>query len=128
MNPTRPPGPDLGTDVIQDRYVSLSRLAGQPQVEVGVVDEDQQVGAAGFEETVQAAQYPSNEWQVPYDLGDAHDGKPFDMVEQRASGPFHAVAADSKYIDSRPHCLERGHHAGAVHLSRCLTGDDHDSQ
>ena len=37
----------------------------------------------------------------------AHDRKPFYMVEQRASGPFHAVAADSKYINSRPRFRRR---------------------
>ena len=128
MYAPRPPGPYLGTDVVQHGYAAIARLAGQPEVEVGVVYEDQHVGAPGFEEAVQAAQGPPDEGQVPDDLGESHDRKPFDMVDQLATGRRHAVSADPEYFDSRPPRLERGHDARAMHLARRFTGDDHDPQ
>ena len=54
----RPPGPELRRDVVQDLGARRARRLGHPQVKAGIVDQDDEVVAAGAEILPQRAQEP----------------------------------------------------------------------
>ena len=44
LHPSRPPGPQLRADVVDDRHAELAHRVRQPEIEVGKVDRDEHVG------------------------------------------------------------------------------------
>ena len=90
--PTRPPGPELRRNVVQDLRAGPMRRLGHPEVEAGIVDQDDEVIAPHFEIIPESPQQPI----VGPDLGDHFDqpkrGEPLHPITQRGAGLIHLRA------------------------------------
>ena len=82
--PTRPPGPELRRDVVEDLGAGLPRRLGHADVEAGVVDEDDEVVSVRPEVGPERAQEPQVGAQLGHDLHQAEGGEPFHRIAHRA--------------------------------------------
>ena len=79
------PGPELRADEVDDRGAEFFQLAGKPEIDVGEVDEDGDVGPPLPDGSHEAAIGSVDARHVADDLGDAHVGDVF--------GPHDAIEA-----------------------------------
>ena len=88
------PGPELGRDEPDDRDPGATQVLREPEVDVGEVDEDSDVGTPAADRADQAAVAGVDAGDVAQDLRDAHDGDIFGADGALLSGLFHLGAAE----------------------------------
>ena len=120
------PGPDLRRHEIDDRDAEPARPAGQQQVEVGEVDQDQDARPRVAEPADEIAEDAVERREAADDLGAAHDGRALDAVEDLHAGRRHARPAHAGHGQLRLECRERAGERGAVKIAGGLSGDHQD--
>ena len=74
LDPALAPCPDLRTDVIKDRDAELSRRLPEHDIEIGKIDQDEEVRPFLAKETLQPGKHPVDHAEMGDHLGDAHHG------------------------------------------------------
>ena len=90
------PGPELGADEEDDGDAEAVELLGQLEVDVGEIDEDGDIGAAGADGGFELAEFAIDAGQVADDFSDAHDGHVFRADDAVEAGGDHALAAHAE--------------------------------
>jgi uncharacterized protein YdeI (YjbR/CyaY-like superfamily) len=122
------PGPELRADEVDDGDVAFFQLAGEAEVDVGEVDEDGDIGAAGVDGGDEAAVFAVDVGHVPDDLGDAHVGDVFgadDAVEARG---FHLRAAEAEGGEMGQAGAQLGEELRAVVVSAGFAGGEEEGR
>ena len=145
-DPALAPGPDLGADEVQDRHPRGSRLLRQSQVEIGIIDEQHEIGpirreqdVPGFpvgapdgtraREHLEEAGHPDAPGIAKRaQTGRAH-GRPADAGEPDVPGagvrrPFRT--GDDRLVPGARPARHRPHHQTAVKVARGFPRDDQD--
>ena len=125
MYPSSAPGPDLGADVIHDRNAHLFCLGGQQQVKIGVVDKNQQVWALSTHSLDQHPACAENVAQVAEDFGDTNHRQAGGVIQHLHPCFFQFPAAHAAEAQVRVSSQHSPSQIGAMQISRCLTGHDH---
>src|ERR1700729_985959 len=131
LGPARPPGPDAGTDVIDDRQ-SRQRgpdTAGDAVGEIGAIDDNEDIGPVGDDRLSGPADARDKRRQPGQHRQDAHDGDVADGKKAFEALGLHRLAADAGEGNvARPRVAERSHELAAELVARMLTGDESDAQ
>ena len=93
------PRPQLRAHVINDRHAALVHFAGEPQIEVGEVDEDGSIGTTLFGLAHYLAKTAIDGRNVLHDLDDADFGDLAGVHQQLAAGSTHLLSADAEEFD-----------------------------
>src|SRR4051812_27584417 len=127
--PSRPPGPELWRDVIDDRDRRIARphAAGDTVGEVGAVDDDERV-RRGFGHGLRGlADQPQDLRQLLHDRGEAHDRELLDRKQRLQPLARHGVAADAHELHAVAEPLAQHLHQGAAEpVAGFLRGDQED--
>lgn len=75
LHTTRPPGPDLGADVVENRDAERAGHTRDAEIEIRGVYEHERVGPAFAQGSLDAAQESEDAGQLRQNLGKAHDRK-----------------------------------------------------
>ncbi len=120
------PGPDLGGHVADDGDAERDELLGQPQVEAGVVHEDDQVRLEDLDAVEDRAEQAEIFRQVLEDLGET--GRVGGPARQEADEPesFHPRAADAVEFQVRPQPAQGREQGRAELVPGRFAGDDQD--
>ena len=117
LEPAAPPGPDLGRDVVDDRDSAPLQLAREAQIEVGVVDEDGEVGALGVGAGEQFAEDAPQAGQVAQHFEEADDREIVDVRNELTTLGLQAVAAEAERVDVFPEGAEVADELGRVEVA-----------
>src|SRR5271157_4829298 len=93
------PGPELRTDVVNDGNAALVKFAGEPQIEIGEVDEHRRIGPAPLRLAHHLAKAAIDGWNVLDDLDDADFGDLASVRQQLAAGRAHLLSSDAEEVD-----------------------------
>ena len=126
-----PPCPHLGRHVVQNRYATAAQATGQPQVEVGEIDQDGQARPACLGSQQQLAEHAADARQLAGNLGDADDRDLVAVRDRLQAGRCHRVATEPE--EANPPSLpgqtgHRLHEARAMTIARRLSGGDQNAQ
>src|SRR5262249_30223321 len=92
-----PPRPDLRRDVVDDGNVAALELAGEAEVEVGVVDEHREIRPLAVPPGEQAAKDPAETAEVPHALDEAHDRELAHVGDELRPVGLRVVAAEPRH-------------------------------
>ena len=92
--PSRPPGPELGRNVVEHLGPRPPRRLGHADVKAGIVDEDDEVVAAGSEVGPERAEQPEVRSELGDHLHQAESGEAFHRVADGRPGGGHAGPAE----------------------------------
>ena len=126
--PARPPGPQLRRDVVQDLGAGGVRGLGHPDVEAGIVDQDDEVVAPHFEIIPEGSQEPVVGPDLGNDLDQPKGGEPFHPIPQRGAGLSHLRAPEGLDGGIGVACPECADHTGPVEIARRLASGDEDAR
>src|SRR5213076_3332229 len=121
---TRPPGPHLGSDVIQHGDSRLARGRRRPEMVTRIVDEDGEVVALGPEGVADAAQQAEVRRELPQCFDEPNHGESLHAVEYDGAGGFQIRPAERLHGRGGEATLERGHDGRGVRVPRRLAGGD----
>src|SRR5450432_250358 len=116
-----PPGPDLGTHVLDGRDPGGAQVARQPEVEFGCVDADEYVrfGAKKLPSDARAQAQQSR--QMTHYLEQAHHRKRFGRFPALASFGLHFGAGNPEESSIRGVAAQRADQIGAQGVARRLS-------
>ena len=99
---------------------------GQTKVEIGKVDQDDQVRSLSIEGRLQFPEDLQNEAELEKDLRNPHDGEGLGMVEEPHPSALHGLASHTHELDLWIEALDRFHQMAAMEVSRDLSGNHED--
>ena len=129
--PARPPGPDAGTDVIEDWQFRQCppHTAGDAVGEVGTVDDDEGVEQRGDDRCGGLVDARDKRRQPGQDRQNAHDSDVADRKQALEALGLHGFAADAGEGDlAQAGFAERPHELKAKLVARVLAGDESHAQ
>ena len=119
------PGPHLRGDEVEDLHPLALGELGEPQVEVWVVDQDQQVGGGVAELLLEDVETFDDDREMGDHLDESHDSHDVGVHEGLDPRPSHAVPAHAEKAGFGGQGAYFIRDARTVHLAGSLTGDDH---
>ena len=122
-----PPRPELRRDVIDDGDTAVAERAGQPEVEVRVVDEHGGVRRPAVHLLHDAPEHGAQVAQVGEDLEQADDGQVLRVGEQRRALGLEAVASKAEHVQVSHALAELAHELRAVEVPRSLAARDQEA-
>ena len=126
VHPLLAPGPDLRADIVQNRNAQFFGEAGQQEIEVRIVDENEQLRPPGPHPRGQRTSGPQDVGQPAQDLHQAHDREPGRIGQQFHAGAGHFPTAHATETEFRPQGFQLRHQCRTVHVARGLAGHNHD--
>ena len=118
------PRPHLGRDVVDDRDPPALQLAREAQVEVGIVDQNGEVGPLGVGTSEQVAEDRPDPRQVSQHLQEADDGEVADVGDEPAALGLQAVASQPERLDVDADLAQVAYELGRVEIARRLAARD----
>jgi hypothetical protein len=121
-----PPGPHLGADVVEDRDPRVLGRRGEPEVEIGVVDEDEQIRFFRPEHPAEPEEDAGDEPELRENLREAHDGHLGGAGDEADPLGFEVPTAHAAEGKRRVEGLHLADEVRPVQVSRGLARHDHD--
>ncbi|OGI37036.1 MAG: hypothetical protein A2V91_04285 [Candidatus Muproteobacteria bacterium RBG_16_64_10] len=126
-HPVAAPGPDLRTDILDGRNAGALQALGQPQVEPGRIDADEQIGRIGDKMPGQVATDAQQLEQSAGDLGHAQHRQRLDRHQALAALGDHERPAHALETDARQALAQLAQQPGAQLIAGHLAGDHRNS-
>ena len=126
-HPVGPPGPDLGADVVQHRHPVVFGQAGHPEIEVGEINQNNQVRGRGFQDAADASEGLPDSGQVAHHFHEAHHGQLRGGGENPHPLGAHFLAPHPEELGVGAELPDGRHQPGGVVVPGGLPGDDEDS-
>ena len=119
------PSPDLGRDVVADgRPERVVHIAGDAEVEAGIVDGDNYVGAPGTDVVAAEAHVAGDDTRVEHHGDDAHVGHLAVVHDACPPDGAHEVAAEEAELRLRIFVAQRRHQVRGVQVAGCFAGNE----
>ena len=109
-----PPGPELRRDVVDDVQPQLLAALGQAQVELGIVDEEDDVRTFALDLLDDLIEDAPEHRQMAEDVEEADDAHLAGVMEERHPLAREQVAADAEHLQFRIELLQLAHDFGRV--------------
>ena len=122
------PRPHLRRDEIDDFEPDLSGAPRHPEVESGIVDQQNRVGPFLFDRGDEVAEDPPEHAEVQQHVEEPHEAEVSGVVEQIHALFSQKIAADAEDVKIGSELPELVDDAGGVQIARCLScnhGDLH---
>jgi hypothetical protein len=117
VNPFGSPGPYLRTDIIEDGDSSSMGQLGQSKIELGKIDQDDEIRFLPFERPFQSSQGLEDRSQFQEDFSDAHDRERRSRIEKLHPPSFQTFPSHSKEPNFGFNPLDGLHQVGAMQVS-----------
>src|SRR5579885_1906045 len=91
LNPTRSPRPDLRADIVDDRNAETLGRLGQSKIEIGIIDQDQQIHSFPKHLNRESIRRP-NRLQMDQNLKNSDDPQLRDIEEDFNPGAPHGIS------------------------------------
>ena len=122
LDSLRPPGPHLGTDIVEDRNPFPMGNLGQTEIEIGKVDQDDQIRSFPIERLFHSPKGLHDRSQFEKDFCNPHDRKGLRVIEEFHPHPFPSPPLRSQRTGPLDRCdgwlPSGGHHGGLLKLLR----------
>ena len=126
--PPRPPGPELGRDVVERTHSGFPGRLGEPDVEAGIVDGNHEIVAARAEVAGELAEQPQMRGDLAEDFEEADDGV---ALHRKPHGRTRGLECGSpECVDDRvgPAPSQGPHHGGGMRIPGGFAGRHEDSR
>ncbi len=128
LGPAGLPRPDLRSDVIENGNPLLMGRPGDSEIEAGVVDGENQIHPAIFQEGVDLLLEFPEKGEMPDDLDEAHDGQLIQPRHEIHAQRRHSVPPQAKEACVWPPLEECSGHLRPMEVSRGLSGQHQDDR